>query len=43
MSGELDHPTLHGTLIRIRDLGLKLISVKRVGEDEGFQSEDHNR
>jgi hypothetical protein len=43
LSGSLDQAALHGVLMRIRDLGVKLISVKRIGEDDGHQSVDHNR
>ena len=43
LSGMLDQSALHGVLMKIRDLGLKLISVKRNGEDDRHQSVGHNR
>ena len=36
MSGKVvDQAALHGLLIRIRDMGLKLISVNRIESDSG--------
>ena len=34
LSGSLDQSALHGVLAKIRDLGLNLISVNRVGATE---------
>ena len=42
LSGLLDQAALHGVIASIRDLGLKLISVKRIGEGTGAQSVDRN-
>ena len=43
LSGLLDQAALHGVLAKIRDLSLKLISVKRIGEDNSAQPMDRNR
>lgn len=32
LSGSLDQAALHGVLAKVRDLGLVLISVKRIGK-----------
>jgi len=34
LTGKLDQAALHGFLIKIRDLGLKLISINRVDATE---------
>jgi hypothetical protein len=38
--GTLDQAALHGVLIRIRDLGLKLISVNLVGDGPSAAPEE---
>ena len=35
LSGALDQSALHGVLTRIYDLGLRLISVNRIGPTDG--------
>jgi hypothetical protein len=36
ITGQLpDQPALHGLLIKIRDLGLSLVSVRRLDADDG--------
>jgi hypothetical protein len=42
LSGLLDQAGLHGVFAKIRDLGLKLISVKPIVEVNGAEPEDHN-
>ena len=42
LSGMLDQAALHGVLMKIRDLGVKLISVKQIGDDNNAQSKDRN-
>lgn len=41
LSGFLDQSALHGVLVKIRDLGLKLISVNRTGTEETSKNK-HN-
>ncbi len=38
LSGRLDQAALHRVLMKIRDLGLKLVSVNRVGALDGTPS-----
>ena len=40
LSGALDQAALHGVLIAIRDLGLKLVSVNLAGNDPSATSEE---
>lgn len=42
LTGMLDQAAMHGVFVKIRDLGLNLISVNRIGEDTGSQSVDIN-
>ena len=42
LSGLLDQAALHGVLAKIRDLGLKLTSVKHLGDDGNALSMDRN-
>jgi hypothetical protein len=34
LSGLLDQAALHGVLVKVRDLGLKLVSINRIVETE---------
>ena len=34
LSGKLDQAAMHGVLVKIRDLGLKLISVNHIGGEK---------
>ena len=38
LSGKLDQAALHGVLIRVRDLGAKLVSVTRIRAADGHPS-----
>jgi hypothetical protein len=43
LTGMLDQAAMHGVFVKIRDLGLYLISVNRIGEDTGSQPVDGYR
>jgi hypothetical protein len=40
LTGMLDQSAMHGVFVKIRDMGLYLISVNRIGEDTGSQPVD---
>ena len=42
LSGSLDQAALHGVLVRIRDLGLNLISVNRVEAGDPTDDTPHS-
>lgn len=42
LTGMLDQSAMHGVFVKIRDMGLYLISVNRIGEDSGSQPVDGN-
>jgi hypothetical protein len=42
LTGMLDQSAMHGVFVKIRDLGLYLISVNRIGEATGSQAVDRN-
>jgi hypothetical protein len=39
LSGSLDQAALHGILMKVRDLGLPLMAVHRLDEEEGHSSD----
>ena len=43
LSGSLDQSALHGVLVKIRNLGLNLISVNRVEAEEAIDDTPHAR
>ena len=43
LSGSLDQAALHGVLVKIRNLGLNLISINRVEAEEAIDDTPHAR
>lgn len=42
LTGMLDQSAMHGVFVKIRDLGLNIISLNRIAEDASSQPVDRN-